>query len=291
MEKKDQLEELLKEEFDRIAREEEDVLREEEISIPEGTQEKIYAEIQEKIQASEREKEKERLYAQLSEEDMRALEIGRRIMEEEAAGERKVRFVQKKKRLRMCVGLAAALILTMAVGVTSMGGPERIIQMMTRTVGNREVTQIDSKEDNLIVEENEEEAYQKIGEEFGVEPVRIWNKPEEMRFIEMEYSEEIQTANLYYEYNDSILIYLINATYRNTSLEIDIEDKVVDIYSKIIGNEEVKIGTEIKEYEVQGGGQKRYSAQFKYKGLEYFFIGIMEKEDFEYILENLYIYD
>lgn len=291
MEKRDQLEELLREEFDRIAGEEENVLREENISIPEETQEIIYAGIQEKIRAAEREKEKERLYAQLSEEDMKALEIGRRIMEEEAAGERKVRTVKIRKRLRMCVGLAAALTLTMAIGVTSMGGPERIIQMMTRTVGDREITQIDSREDNLIVEENEEEAYQKIGEEFGVEPVRIWNKTEEMKFIEMEYDEEIQIANLYYEYSDSTLIYLINATYRDTSLEIDIEDKIVDTNSKIIGNEEVKIKAEIRKYEVQGAGQERYSAQFKYKGLEYFFIGTMDKEDFEYVLENLYIYD
>lgn len=291
MEKRDQLEELLREEFDRIAGEEENVLREENISIPEETQEIIYAGIQEKIRAAEREKEKERLYAQLSEEDMKALEIGRRIMEEEAAGERKVRTVKIRKRLRMCVGLAAALTLTMAIGVTSMGGPERIIQMMTRTVGDREITQIDSREDNLIVEENEEEAYQKIGEEFGVEPVRIRNKTEEMKFIEMEYDEEIQIANLYYEYSDSTLIYLINATYRDTSLGIDIEDKIVDTNSKIIGNEEVKIKAEIRKYEVQGAGQERYSAQFKYKGLEYFFIGTMDKEDFEYVLENLYIYD
>ncbi len=291
MEKRDQLEELLREEFDRIAGEEENVLREENISIPEETQEIIYAGIQEKIRAAEREKEKERLYAQLSEEDMKALEIGRRILEEEAAGERKVRTVKIRKRLRMCVGLAAALTLTMAIGVTSMGGPERIIQMMTRTIGDREITQIDSREDNLIVEENEEEAYQKIGEEFGVEPVRIWNKTEEMKFIEMEYDEEIQIANLYYEYSDSTLIYLINATYRDTSLGIDIEDKIVDTNSKIIGNEEVKIKAEIRKYEVQGVGQERYSAQFKYKGLEYFFIGTMDKEDFEYVLENLYIYD
>ena len=38
MEKKDQLEEMLKEEFDRIAREEE-AFREDEVSMPEGAQE------------------------------------------------------------------------------------------------------------------------------------------------------------------------------------------------------------------------------------------------------------
>ena len=292
MEKRDQLEELLREEFDRIAGEEENVLREENISIPEETQEIIYAGIQEKIRAAEREKEKERLYAQLSEEDMKALEIGRRIMEEEAAGERKVRTVKIRKRLRTCVGLAAALTLTMAVGVTSMGGPERIIQMVTQTVGDREIEKITSSDKVMrTAEESEEEAYQKISDEFGVEPVRIWNKTEEMKFIDMEYDEEIQTAEFYYEYNDDILIYLVNASYRDASLGVDIEDEIVDMYNKKIGNDEVEILTEIKEYEIQETGQERYSAQFEYKGLEYFFIGAMDKEDFEYILENLYIYD
>lgn len=292
MENRDQLEELLREEFDRIAGEEENVLREENISIPEETQENIYAGIQEKIRAAEREKEKERLYAQLSEEDMKALEIGRRIMEEEAAGERKVRTVKIRKRLRMCVGLAAALTLTMAIGVTSMGGPERIIQMVTQTVGDREIEKITSSDKVMrTAEESEEEAYQKISDELGVEPVRIWNKTEEMKFIDMEYDEEIQTAEFYYEYNDDILIYLVNASYRDASLGVDIEDEIVDMYNKKIGNDEVEILTEIKEYEIQETGQERYSAQFEYKGLEYFFIGAMDKEDFEYVLENLYIYD
>lgn len=292
MEKRDQLEELLREEFDRIAGEEENVLREENISIPEETQEIIYAGIQEKIRAAEREKEKERLYAQLSEEDMKALEIGRRIMEEEAAGERKVRTVKIRKRLRTCVGLAAALTLTMAIGVTRMGGPERIIQMVTQTVGDREIEKITSSDKVMrTAEESEEEAYQKISDELGVEPVRIWNKTEEMKFIDMEYDEEIQTAEFYYEYNDDILIYLVNASYRDASLGVDIEDEIVDMYNKKIGNDEVEILTEIKEYEIQETGQERYSAQFEYKGLEYFFIGAMDKEDFEYILENLYIYD
>lgn len=292
MEKRDQLEELLREEFDRIAGEEENVLREENISIPEETQEIIYAGIQEKIRAAEREKEKERLYAQLSEEDMKALEIGRRIMEEEAAGERKVRTVKIRKRLRTCVGLAAALTLTMAIGVTSMGGPERIIQMVTQTVGDREIEKITSSDKVMrTAEESEEEAYQKISDELGVEPVRIWNKTEEMKFIDMEYDEEIQTAEFYYEYNDDILIYLVKASYRDASLGVDIEDEIVDMYNKKIGNDEVEILTEIKEYEIQETGQERYSAQFEYKGLEYFFIGAMDKEDFEYILENLYIYD
>lgn len=283
MEKKDQLEEMLKDEFDRIAGEEENVLREENISIPEGTEESMYAGIQAKIREMEREKEKERLYAQLSEEDMKALEIGRKIMEEEAEGERKVKTARKKKKVRLYVSLAAAVILTMAVGVTSMGGPERIMQMMTRTVGDREITQLDS-DNSLMTKGNEEEAYQKMKEVFGVDPVRVIPVSTHMEFESMEIDGEILTAELIYKYYEERLVYLINASYEKGSLSIDMEDQIVDRYSKEVQGRKI----EITEYEVSGGSNPRFLAHYEDKGLEYFLIGAMEEENFEKIVNNLY---
>ncbi len=284
MEKKDQLEEMLKEEFDRIAREEE-AFREDEVSMPEGAQENIYAVIQEKIREKEQEKENEYLYSQLSEDDMKALELGRKIMEEEAEGERRVKVARKKRRVRLYVALAAALVLTMAAGVTSMGGPERIIQMMTQTIVNRKVEKITSSDDVVrMVEENEEEAYQKIKEAFGVDPVKVMTVSTYMKFESLIIDEEIQIAELFYEYNEERIVYMINASYGKESLGIDMEDKIVDKYPKIIQGREI----EITEYEVSEGSNPRFQAYFKDRGLEYFLIGTMEKGDFENIVNNLY---
>lgn len=282
MEKKDQLEEMLKDEFDRIAREEEDVLREENISIPEGTEENIYAGIQAKILEKEREKEKERLYAQLSEEDMKALELGRKIMEE---GERKVRTVRKKKKARMYIGLVAAVVLTMAVGVTSMGGPERIIQIVSQTIVDRKVEKI-TNSDKVIrtVEENEEEAYQEIKEVFGVDPVKIMAYSENIQFENMEIDKNFQIAELFYRYDEKRIIYLINASYKKESLGIDMEDEIVDKYAKEVQGREI----EIIEYRVSEGSDSRFQAHFEDRGLEYILIGTIKKEKFENILENLY---
>ena len=44
----------------------------------------------------------------------------------------------------------------------------------------------------------------------------------------------------------------------------------------------------MREYKSTDGKDKRYSANFRYKGLEYFLIGTMRKEEFEIILEKLY---
>lgn len=282
MEKKDQLEEMLKEEFDRIAREEE-AFREDEVSMPEGAQENIYAVIQEKIREKEQEQENEYLYSQLSEDDMKALELGRKIMEEEAEGERRVKVARKKRRVRLYVALAAALVLTMAAGVTSMGGPERIIQMMKRAVGDREVTQIDS-DDNLKTKGSEEEAYQKIKEVFGVDPVRVVPLSTYMEFESVEIDEEFQIVEFFYRYKDERIIYLINASFEKESLGIDMEDEIVNRYPKEIQGREI----EIVEYEVSEDSDPRFMAHFKDRGLEYFMIGTMKEEDFEKILENLY---
>lgn len=284
IEKKDLLEEMLNEEFARLAKEEENAVQKEDIGMLEEVEGDIYTGIQEKIQEMEREKQKDYLYAQLSEEDLRALELGRKIMEREAREERDGKIIRKKKRIRMFIGLAAALVMAMGVGVTSMGGPERIIRMMKRVVGDREVTQIDSNEDNLVAEENEEEAYQKIEDIFGMTPVKVTAVLQNMRFENMEMDEKLQTAELYYGYKEERIIYLINASYKKDSLGIDIEDKIVDKYFKEVQGRKI----EITKYDVDKSNIPRFKAHFKDRGLEYFLIGTLDVEDFNKIIENLY---
>ena len=49
-----------------------------------------------------------------------------------------------------------------------------MLQFMKSSVGGRKVSQVDSSDKNKIIEEEDEEkAYEKIAEEFGIEPVRI----------------------------------------------------------------------------------------------------------------------
>ena len=177
-ESKDQLEQIIKNEYDRLAQEEEnDIQADDTIEVPEGTKESLRAKIDQQIE----EMKKEKIYAQLSEEDRKALELGRKIMAEEEQEKTEAKVVHKKKRFKMYFGLAAVLILVMAVGITGIGGPERIVRMLKQAVGDREVEQVDSSDENLtFVEENEEEAYQIIWEKFGVEPVRITRREENL---------------------------------------------------------------------------------------------------------------
>ena len=281
-ESKDQLEQIIKNEYDRLAQEEENDIQEDDtIEVPEGTKESLRAKIDQQIE----EMKKEKIYAQLSEEDRKALELGRKIMAEEEQEKAEAKVVHKKKRFKMYFGLAAVLILVMAVGITGIGGPERIVRMLKQAVGDREVEQVDSSDENLtFVEENEEEAYQIIWEKFGVEPVRITRREENLYFKRMDFDETLQTAELYYDYNGENVVYLINASYRDASWGVDVEDKIIDTSKKVISGCEV----EVKEYKIEENDRERYSASFEYKGLEYFLVGTMNEKSFDIIINNLF---
>lgn len=278
----DQLEQALKKEFYRAAKKEEtSILKDDSLDVPEGMKESLFAGINEKIKVMKQED----LYANMSEEDKKALEIGRRIMEEEAKEEFRVKIVRKKRRFRMYIGLAAALVLAMAVGVTSLGGPERIIRMLTQMVGDREVVQVDSSDDNkVIVKEDEEEAYQIIREEFGVDPVRIVERPQGMQFVKMRLDQRMQIAEIDYSYNEEAIVYLVNASYAGSSWGIDVEDKVVEKYEKNVNGNLFKI----KKYETLETNTERYSLNFQYNGLEYYLIGSLTEKEIDIILNNLF---
>lgn len=232
-------------------------------------------------------KQPDNLYANMSEEDRRALEIGRRVMEEEARAKREGKVVRKKKRVKMYFGVAAALVLAMAWGVTTLGGPEKIMRMMTQVVGSRQIERVDSSEDNLIiVNEDEEEAYQKIEEEFGVEPVKVMLISEDMEFVNMKLDEVMQTAELYYKLNGNKLSYLISASHKKAAFGFEIADEVIDEYSIIVHGKKI----EVKKYQVAGEDVVKYSASFKDLGLKYVIYGIMEQPEFELLIERLHFF-
>ena len=275
------LEEIIREELQKEAEDiRETVESSEGESLSEDRKEKIRENLQNEIQAYE----KEKVYEQLSQEDREALELGRQIQRERQEDGKK----RGGRRIwKIALNLAAALVLVSVLGITSLGGPERIVEMMKRVVGEREVVQVDSDEDNLkIAEEREEEAYQEIKDTFGVDPVKILGRPEGMEFSESNVNRNLLVAELFYQYKGENVVYVINASYTGTSWGVDTEDTVLDTYYKKRNNQSI----EIKEYQIAETNNKKYSANFKYKSLEYYLVGAMDKQDFESIIDNLYFF-
>lgn len=281
-EHKDELTEFLQEEFRKSAEKEEENIRNDTgLFMPEGMKESLRAKIDEQIL----EIQQEQAVAQLSDEDRKALELGRKILQEEKNADVPAKkVVRRKKGWRLYVGLAAVLVLVMAVGLTSIGGPERIVRFMKQAVGEREVEQTDSSKDNLvIVEHDEETAYQEIRNVFGTEPVKIIKEPEGMQFDRLELDTKMMVAEMFYQYKEGTVIYFINASYGDSSWGVDVEDEIIDSYAEEINNFKINI----KVYEVQSNKERRCSASFQYNGLEYFLLAPMDVKEFEIILENL----
>lgn len=322
----DQLEQKIREEFDRIAKEEENALQNSGgFIMPEWKKEELYTAIREKAGESRNSSGetsgdvqsadvaempgedrgelaladtavagrgagagRRNLYAELSEEDIRALELGRKILEQEAHKGIRGTVLKKKKRGRVYIGLVAALVSALAIGVTSLGGAERVIRMMTHMVGDREITQVDSSENNYVMtKESEEDAYQEVKEKFGIEPVRIINTAETLKFERLEFDEKLQTAELFYKFNNKSVIYFINASYSKTSWGLDVEDEMIGMVEETINGCKM----EVKEYYIVETEAKKYSANFKYKGLEYCVVGNVKKDDFYYILNSLFFFN
>lgn len=174
----------------------------------------------------------------------------------------------------------------MAVGMTSFGGPERMLQFVKSSVGGRQVSKVNSSDKNKIIEEEDEEkAYEKIAEEFGIEPVRIIWHPEEMKFEKMLMDTDIQLAELDYLYNGEKTTFMISASYGETSWGYDEEDEIVKQYNydKIKG-----IEIKITEYLTPETETNRYVAEFEFKKLHYYLSGTMNQSELEKILEKLY---
>lgn len=288
-EKKDQLKEILKDQLNKEAKQiEEEVGLNDNEEIPNELKLRMKNALDQKIREREMRSEDMKrtdAYAKLSEEDQEALRLGREMMKNQNEEKNIYTMRRKKRNIRRIVALAAVLILVMAVGMTSFGGPERMLQFMKSSVGGREVSQVDSSDKNKIIEEEDEEkAYEKIAKEFGIETVQFVWRPAGMKFKKMLLDTDIQLAELEYLYNGENTEFMISVSYGEVSLGADNEDEIIDYYC--INEENVSI--EVTEYKTPETETNRYKAEFKYNNLYYCLTGTMTKEEMENILKNLY---
>lgn len=262
---------FLKKEMDKELQEIEGILDEmnsdpktKDVVAPEEMHEKLFARIRE-AEAEE---------ARLSDEEKELIRLGK--------------VYKKRRKWNKALVLVAAVVCALAIGVTSMGGPERVIEKLGWKIGDREQTNIDT--DDERVEEpdtvTEAEAIQKIEDEFGIFPVRLDYLPDEVEFKEISMTEDAQ--NVYMSYvgmNQEIIVYSIYPNYRAGSTGLDVEDELIDEYDKVVND----ITINIKQYLIEGNQTTRYQISYEYQNVYYFLeINNVEEAEVEKIIENLY---
>lgn len=226
----------------------------------------------------------------LSKDDLEALRLGRELQRRRrkkkhwnTLGEKTRKFVGGWKRI---VAAAVVLVLIAGVGVDSIGGPNRVVEIVRQAVGGREMSQGNSSsgKTKFSGDDGEKVAYQEIKDELGMDVVRIKIISKEMKYKHCEIDSDIRLVQLIYVFNDKNLSYLISDSYTEELWSVDVEDEVLDEYSYKKG----RLNAEITEYELPESKEKKYVAKFEYNGIYYQLIGTVKWRDFEKILKNLH---
>lgn len=206
-----------------------------------------------------------------------------------AQGSQTSKVRMRKRRKKTIVALAVALVAVLGVGMTSFGDGGFVIETVDRILGGRKNVNINvDKDDESIQAENdqEEKVFQQIKDEFGFDLVRLDYKPSKMKMVDFILEPEFLSASIYYQYGENVLTYYITPVYQGLSFGYDIEDTVVDEYTKTVGNTKIQI----TEYLIEASNQQEFSAEFEYNDITYILTGIIEKDEFEKILENLHFF-
>ena len=195
-----------------------------------------------------------------------------------------------KRRKKAMVALVAALVAVLGLGITSFGDRGYVAETVNRILGGRKSTNITAQSDDADVTQQEEIAeekvFQQIKDELGFDPVRLDYKPFDMEMVDSSIDTTLLTANIYYMLNDNMITYTVIPVYRDASSGFDIEDKEVEQYEKQVGNVEITV----TEYVIEDSGQHEFSAEFQHQDVAYFLTGVIEKDEFEKILENLHFF-
>ncbi len=221
----------------------------------------------------------------LTEGDREALRLGRELQRRRREKERRKETRKFAGGWKRAVAVVVALVLIVGFGVDSIGGPNRVVEIMKQAVGGREISKITSSTEKTKHIEIDEEAqtYQQIKDVLGIDPVRIRMIDKEMKYKYNEIDSDIRIAQIMYEYEEKNISYLIDASYTKETWGIDIEDAVLDEYPYVEG----KLNAKVTEYQLPENNGKKYSAEFEYKGIYYQLVGTMEWKIFEKILNNL----
>lgn len=213
-------------------------------------------------------------------------ELMEKIDAYEREQERTTLKVMGKPKKKVYLLVAAVALVAVGIGITSAGGPQYLLEKKKQEVGDREMTQLNTKDGDSIESgvRSEQEFYEEVEEKLGFKPVRFRYLPENSYFEKGEVLEDMQLAACQYKCENRVLTYKVKANYLDSSCALDIQEPIIDEYEVTLGEVIVRI----KEYLIEESRERKYSAEFLNQNSYYVITGVVEKEEFEKILKNLW---
>lgn len=221
---------------------------------------------------------KKELYDLLPQEDQIALRRGRKL----------AKIEEKWKKNRKKIMQRAAIIVLVggvfAAGLGADASKEHIMNVWGRVTNTGQRLVID-KTDDTALKGREDEDRKKIKEELGIAVPKLVYKPEGMEYESYAFDDKIQRAKMEYLTQDQKYYYIyMNKKSVDTKEVMEIDGKIIDQH--LLGVKYLKKGVKVEQVEEEGG-KSLYKADFYYDDVYYLFIGEMEKEEFDEIIEKI----
>lgn len=193
---------------------------------------------------------------------------------------------KKKRRTYVLVGIAAVLIMMLGSVMTAVGSKSYGKLSSARDNGDEssDILNVEDMESQKTEDIDEISVYKEIKKSLGFFPVRIMEKPENMKLKEYEIDKEQNKVILFYAYEDEIIRYSMYMNNANSSFEQKEVDNLEKEYEIETSGQNIKIS----EYKVKNKEKKRYIAEFEYQDVQYQLMGIMGKTEFDNIIKNLF---
>lgn len=197
------------------------------------------------------------------------------------------KVVRKKKKSKLVIGaLAAVLILVCGSVMTSVGSKSYWKTLWNKETGDETLSYV--YVENMETMESEDidelEVDKKIAKVMGVSFVKMQYKPKGMVLKRYTIDKEQRMAVLFYQYGDETIRYYMYMNSKDSSLGEKSVDDLIDKYEITTNGHNISV----KEYAIKDSEQKRYTADFENKDIQYQIKGKLKREELDEIIKNLF---
>lgn len=196
------------------------------------------------------------------------------------------RVYKKKRSLRKYWLLAAAMVMALAFGVTSLGGAEKIFGYFDGHLLEKKQLHLDSNENiEPIYTMTEMQVYDKIEEKYGISPVRLNYIPEDVRFNSVNMMDAAMMVSMDYCRGDYVTItYSIRPNFQDSTLSCVIDGELLETYEIAIDDTVLTVS----EYDLSEN-DPCWVVQFTYQDVHYELTLLqMEESEAKQVIESLY---
>lgn len=208
--------------------------------------------------------------------------------EENKIKELPIRIYKKKRKMKLAVALVAVLVLVMGMSVSSVGSKSYMKELIEKFTGKSQVdvTNVKDMDSKEVGDVSEREAYQEIDDMIKRKCIRVLDRPKEMYWVSYAIDNDMQQADMFYEYKGENIRYKIYLNQTDSSRGVTKEDTEVDRYELEIQGNLISV----EERKIEKTGESSMVAEFDYQGVHYQLKGEIEKSKFEQIIKNLKFY-